>query len=144
MTPTVTSWVGVSFLPLYAWVAIGSAAGGLVRFLLGAFIQQQTGATFPIGTLTINVGGSFVLGFLLRYALGTPAVGPEVRAFLTAGFCGGFTTFSTFSYETAALIEDGDYHRAAWYLGLSVVLSLGAVFLGAGLARELLDLRRRL
>ena len=131
-------------MPLFAWVAIGSAAGGVLRFLLGALIQQKTGSTFPVGTLAINVGGSFVLGFLLRYALGGPAISPEIRAFLTAGLCGGFTTFSTFSYETAALIEDGDYHRAAWYLGLSVALSLGAVFLGAGLARELLDLRRRL
>ena len=131
-------------MPLFAWVAIGSAAGGVLRFLLGALIQQKTGSTFPVGTLAINVGGSFILGFLLRYALGGPAISPEIRAFLTAGFCGGFTTFSTFSYETAALIEDGDYHRAAWYLGLSVALSLGAVFLGAGLARELLDLRRRL
>lgn len=136
--------MGVTFLPLYAWVAVGSAAGGVVRFLLGALIQQKTGSTFPVGTLAINVGGSLVLGFLVRYALGTPAVSAEVRALLTAGFCGGFTTFSTFSYETAALIEDGDYHRAAWYVGLSVALSLAAVFLGSGLARELLDLRRRL
>ena len=131
-------------MPLYAWVAVGSAAGGLLRFLLGALIQQKTGSTFPIGTLAINVGGSLALGFLLRYALGTPAVSAEVRAFLTAGFCGGFTTFSTFSYETAALLEEGDYHRAAWYVGLSVALSLAAVFLGAGLARDLLSLRRRL
>ena len=131
-------------MPLYAWVAVGSAAGGVVRFLLGALIQQKTGSTFPVGTLAINVGGSLVLGFLVRYALGTPAVSAEVRALLTAGFCGGFTTFSTFSYETAALIEDGDYQRAAWYVGLSVALSLAAVLLGSGLARELLDLRRRL
>ncbi len=131
-------------MPLYAWVAIGSAAGGLIRFLLGSLIQQRTGSTFPIGTLAINIGGSFVLGFILRYALGTPAVSAEVRAFLTAGFCGGFTTFSTFSYETAALIEDGDYHRAAWYVALSVLLSLAAVLLGGALAREFLDLRRRL
>jgi fluoride exporter len=132
------------FVPLYAWVAIGSAAGGVLRFLLGTFIQQRTGATFPVGTLAINVTGSLVLGFVLRYALETPAIGPEVRALLTAGLCGGYTTFSTFSYEAVALIEEGDYHRAAWYVGLSVLLSLAATFLGMGLARELIDLRRRL
>jgi len=131
-------------VPLYLWVAIGSAAGGVLRFLLGTLIQQKTGSTFPVGTLAINVTGSLVLGFVVRYALATPAAGPELRALLTAGLCGGYTTFSTFSYESAALIEDGDYQRAAWYVGLSVALSLAATFLGIGLARELLNLRRRL
>jgi len=132
------------FVPLYAWVAIGSAAGGVIRFLLGTLIQQKTGSTFPVGTLAINVSGSLVLGFLVRYALATPAIGPEIRALLTAGLCGGYTTFSTFSYESVALIEEGDYHRAAWYVGLSVVLSLAATFVGIGLAKQVLDLRRRL
>ena len=131
-------------MPLYLWVAIGSAAGGVTRVFVGTLIQHRAATTFPLGTLVINVGGSLVLGFLLRYTLGTPAVSAEVRSFLTAGFCGGFTTFSTFSYETSALIEEGDYHRAAWYVVLSVILSLAAVFLGSALARELLDLRRRL
>jgi fluoride exporter len=131
-------------MSLYAWVALGSACGGVFRLALGTLIQQRTGATFPVGTLAINLSGSLLLGFLLRYSLGTPAVSPELRAFLTTGVCGGYTTFSTFSYETAALIEDGDYHRAAWYIALSVVLSLAGAFLGMGLARELLDFRRRL
>ncbi|HTT67649.1 MAG TPA: fluoride efflux transporter CrcB [Gemmatimonadales bacterium] len=131
-------------MPLYVWVAIGSAAGGVLRFLLGTLIQQKTGSTFPVGTLAINVTGSLVLGFVVRYALATPAIGPEFRALLTAGLCGGYTTFSTFSYESVALIEEGAYHRAAWYVGLSVVLSLAATFIGIGLAREVLNWRRRL
>jgi CrcB protein len=136
--------VGVFFVPLYAWIAIGSAVGGVIRFVLGTFIQQRTGSLFPVGTLAINVSGSLVLGFLVRYTLATPAIGPEVRALLTAGLCGGYTTFSTFSYETVALIEEGDYHRAAWYVALSLLLSLAATILGMGLAREVLNLRRRL
>ncbi len=136
--------VGVFFMPLYVWVALGSAAGGVLRFALGAMIQQKTGSTFPVGTLIINLSGALLLGFLLRYSLETPAVSPELRALLTTGFCGGYTTFSTFTYETAALIEDGDYHRAVWYVVLSVALSLGGTFLGIGLAREALDFRRRL
>jgi fluoride exporter len=131
-------------VPLYVWVAAGSAAGGVVRFLLGALIQQKTGTTFPLSTLLINVTGSLALGFLLRYSLGTAAVRPEVRALLTSGFCGGYTTFSTFSYEAVALLEEGDYHRAAWYIGLSVVFSLAGTFIGIGLAREALALRGRL
>jgi CrcB protein len=125
-------------------VAIGSAAGGVLRFLLGTLIQQKTGSTFPVGTLAINVTGSLALGFIVRYALATPVVGPEVRALLTAGLCGGYTTFSAFSYEGASLIEEGDYQRAAWYVGLSVVLSLAATFLGIGLAKQILEWRRRL
>jgi len=131
-------------VPLYIWVAIGSAAGGVLRFLLGTLIQQKTGSTFPVGTLAINLTGSFALGFILRYALATPFIGPEVRALLTAGLCGGYTTFSAFSYESASLIEEGDYQRAAWYVGLSVVLSLAATFLGIGLAKQVLEWRRRL
>ena len=66
-------------------------------------IQRLTGGTFPVGTLVINITGSFLLGVILRYGVETPTLTPEVRAFLTVGFCGGYTTFSTFSYETAAL-----------------------------------------
>ncbi len=143
MTPTWDFWAGVFLLPLYAWVAVGSAAGGVARFLLGALIQQKTGSTFPLGTLLINVSGSLALGCLLQYTLGTAAVRPEVRALLTSGFCGGYTTFSTFSFETVALLEDGDYRRAAWYVALSIVFSLAGTFFGIGLAREALALRRR-
>lgn len=131
-------------MPVYAWVAIGSAVGGVIRFLLGTLIQQRSGSLFPVGTLAVNVSGSLALGFILRYALETPAIGPEVRALLSAGLCGGYTTFSSFSYETAALIEEGSYHRAAWYVGLSLVCSLAATFLGMGLAHQVLNLRRRL
>ncbi|MFN2567463.1 MAG: fluoride efflux transporter CrcB [Gemmatimonadaceae bacterium] len=125
------------------YVALGSAAGGVARFLLGAFVQQRAGAAFPVGTLVVNVTGSLLLGFLIRYALGTPAIGPEVRALLTAGFCGGYTTFSTFTYETAALLEDGQYERAALYVASSVFLSLIGMYAGFVAARELLVLRGR-
>jgi CrcB protein len=126
------------------YVALGSAVGGVSRFLLGALIQQKTGATFPVGTLVINVTGSLILGLLLRYALGTPAISPEIRALLTSGFCGGYTTFSTFSYETVALLEDGEWGRATIYVTLSVGLSLLATLLGFALAREVVALRERL
>ena len=72
------------------------------------------------GTLLINITGSFLLGFILRYGVETTTLTPEVRAFLTVGFCGGYTTFSTFSYERIALAEDGQWTRAALYVGLSV------------------------
>ena len=131
-------------MPIVLWVALGSAVGGAARYGVGVLLQRHLASAFPIGTLAINLSGSFLLGLLLRYSLATPAISAEVRALLTAGVCGGYTTFSTFSYETATLIEDGDYHRAAWYVALSVLSALGGTFLGFGVARQVLDLRRRL
>jgi CrcB protein len=125
------------------YIAAGSAIGGVSRYLLGGLLQRQTGGTFPIGTLVINISGSFLLGFILRYAVETPTLTPETRAFLTIGFCGGYTTFSTFSYETVALMEDGQWPRAALYVALSVGLSVLGTFLGIAAARELVLVRLR-
>jgi CrcB protein len=125
-------------------VATGAALGGVARYYLASAIQQRVGPTFPWGTLVINVSGSLLLGVLMRYALATPSVSAELRAFLTTGFCGGYTTFSTYSYETATLLEDGQYGRAGTYALASVVLALLATFAGFVLARELLALRERM
>ena len=124
------------------YVAFGSAVGGASRFALSTFLQQRS-ATFPVGTLVVNITGSLILGFLLRYALGSTSVSAETRALLTTGFCGGYTTFSTFSYETIALIQDGDYRRAATYVVASVAVSLVATFVGIFAAGELLAARSR-
>lgn len=122
-------------------IALGGAAGSVCRYLLGLLIQNRIGGVFPLGTLVINISGSFVLGFLLRYALLGTEITPVTRALLTTGFCGGYTTFSTFSYETASLIEDGWYGRAGLYVGLSLVVSLLGTFLGFQLARTLFAMR---
>jgi CrcB protein len=124
------------------YVAVGSAVGGVLRYLLGGWIQQRAGTAFPIQTLLINVTGSLLLGFLQRYALESVAISPEVRTMLTIGFCGGYTTFSTFSFETVRMLEDGDWKRAALYMSLSVILSVGAAVLGISAAKELLGFRR--
>jgi CrcB protein len=123
------------------YVAVGSATGGVMRLLLGNFIQQRFGPSFPLGTLVINITGSFLVGFLIRYALGSPNISPEIRAMMTTGFCAGYTTFSTFSFETATLIEDGRYERASLYIFLSVGISLLGVFGGFAAARQLLAFR---
>jgi CrcB protein len=126
------------------YVALGGALGSVARFLLGTLVQQRAGGAFPLGTLVVNISGSLLLGFLLEYALASPAISREVRALLTTGFCGGYTTFSTFSFETVRMVQDGDYRRASLYVGLSVALSLGGSFLGLGMARELMTFRRTL
>jgi CrcB protein len=126
------------------YIALGSAIGGVSRYLVGGFMQRLVAGTFPVGTLLINVTGSFLLGLILRYGVETSTLTPEMRAFLTIGVCGGYTTFSTFSYETVALAEDGQFARAALYVALSVGLSLVATFLGFAAARELMTVRGRL
>lgn len=128
---------------IWLYVAVGSAFGGVGRYVIGGAIQQRFGLAFPVGTLVINIAGSFLIGFILRLALGGTQMSPETRILLTTGFCGGFTTFSTFSYETATLIEGGQYRRAAIYVALSVVVSLVATFAGFALAQSALTFRSR-
>jgi fluoride exporter len=123
-------------------VALGGALGSVSRFLLGPALQRAFDATFPVGTLFINITGSLILGFVMRLAVEGVNVTPEARAFIAIGFCGGFTTFSTFSFEAMRLLEDGEGWRAAVYVMASVLLSLAAAFLGLVAARELMALRR--
>ena len=123
------------------YIAAGSAIGGVSRYILGGVVQRILVTTFPSGTLLVNITGSFLLGAIIRFAVDTPAISPEVRAFLTIGFCGGYTTFSTFSYETMAMLEDGEWTRAAAYVSASVLLSLLATFLGFTAARAALSAR---
>lgn len=118
-------------------VALGSAAGGALRWALGAALQRSTGDAFPLGTFSVNVVGSFALGFLLHWTAARTGVSAETRALLTTGFCGGFTTFSAFSAETVELAASGAWGRAALYVGLSVSLALAATVAGLALAREL-------
>ncbi|HEY7636458.1 MAG TPA: fluoride efflux transporter CrcB [Gemmatimonadales bacterium] len=122
-------------------VALGGAAGSVFRYLVASAVQGRAGLDFPAGTLLVNLSGCLLLGFLIHYTLATPAITPEVRALLTTGLCGGYTTFSTFSYETVALIQDGDWRRAVLYVGLSVLGSIVGVILGIAGARQLLAWR---
>ena len=125
---------------LIGFVALGGAAGSVARFLLGALLQSRAAGAFPWGTFAINISGSILLGFLMRVALASSsAMSPEVRALLTVGFCGGYTTFSTYSYETAVLLETGHYGKAATYAAASVALALAGIVVGFMAAREFLD-----
>lgn len=117
------------------YIALGSAIGGMLRYLLGGWIQRAAGHGFPLGTLVINVSGSLALGLLLRWASHPPTLNPDLRAFLTVGLCGGFTTFSTFSAESITLMQDGQWGKAMTYVLLSVTLSLAATAAGFAMAR---------
>lgn len=122
-------------LQLIAAVALGGAIGSVARYLAGIGVGKLMGAGFPWGTLLINIAGSFLIGvfiesFALRWDLPQAA-----RVFLTIGICGGFTTFSTFSMETALMIERGELGPAAAYIVASVVVSILALFAGLHLIR---------
>jgi len=120
------------------YIALGGVAGTLSRYGLEGWIQGRSASGFPLGTLTVNLAGSLLLGFILRLATGATFITPDVRAGLTIGFCGAFTTMSTFSYESVALLNDGDYLRAALYMGATIVGCIVAVLLGTALGNKLL------
>ena len=114
-------------------IALGGAVGSVSRYLLGAWIGPSRSG-IPLATLLINVTGSLLLGFLVRFLAGRPHA-PALAAGLTVGFCGGFTTFSTFSLETVLLLERGAWSRALLYALASLGLCVGGTMAGIALAR---------
>ena len=120
------------------WIGAGGLAGTFARFGLQGLVQRLAGASFPWGTLVVNVSGSLLIGFLARYGTATASFSPDVRAGLLIGFCGAYTTFSTYSWETVTLLQNGAYLRAAAYAVGSVLLSLAATLGGIAFANRLL------
>lgn len=104
--------------------------GTLARYGLQGLVQYRTGAAFPTGTLAVNLLGCFLLGGVAQLALHRLWISPEWRIGLTIGFFGAFTTFSTFSWETVRMLEDGEWMKAAVYVGVSVLGGLLAVMGG--------------
>jgi CrcB protein len=123
----------------YLWVTVGSALGGLLRFILGKLMLSfDVSIGFPIGTVFINVIGSFVIGYFGTLTLhsGKYPVSENLRIFVMIGICGGFTTFSSFSLQTFDLVRSGAWGRASANIALSVVLCLTAVAAGHRLAQH--------
>jgi len=119
------------------YIAVGGILGTLARYVLQGALQIRGGA-FPTGTLAINLAGSFLLAFTMRLGTGSTVISPELRGGLTIGFCGAFTTMSTFSYESIRLLGDGEYWYAGLYMGGTIVGCLAAVITGTALASKLL------
>lgn len=117
-------------------IAAGGAIGSVLRHLAGKGAILLLGAAFPYGTLFVNIMGSFAMGlFVAGFAhLGNPS--QEMRAFLTVGLLGGFTTFSSFSLDAVSLYERGEMASAMLYIALSLVLSLAGIFAGMFLMRS--------
>ena len=122
----------------FLWVCFGSAVGGGARYLLSGWVLQALGPAFPYGTLAVNVLGSFLLAGLMFAGVEAATMSPTVRLALTTGVMGGFTTYSTFSYETMKYLQDGAWHIAVANVLITVVGCLVACLLGWAVARSLL------
>lgn len=111
-------------------IGTGSFIGGVSRFLASRFVQNTMISAFPYGTFVVNILGCFLIGLFYGISERGNMMSPEWRMFLTVGFCGGFTTFSTFANENLALLKDGSFFHFALYTSLSVFLGLMATYLG--------------
>ncbi len=121
---------------LYLYIGVFGGIGCLSRFVVSGWVSQLVGRNLPYGTLAVNALGSLLLGVVLTAGLRNPDINAELRIGISVGFMGGFTTFSTFSYETLRLFEEGNL----WHAGANILLNLSvclfAVLLGVQLARQ--------
>lgn len=121
----------------YLWIALGAIVGASARYFLSGFLARSYSATFPYGTLLINLTGSFVLGFFLIYSSERVLLDPRWRLLVAVGFCGSYTTFSSYAFESFALMEQGQWLMMGINILLSNAFCLAAVLAGAALARGL-------
>lgn len=111
-------------------VGTGGFLGSISRYLSSRFLQNIFPSAFPFGTFVVNITGCFLIGLIYGFSERSSLLTPGWKMFLAVGFCGGFTTFSTFANENLALIRDGEFFYFLVYTGLSVFLGIAATFLG--------------
>ena len=121
---------------IYIYIFIGGGLGAVSRFLLGNTVNKYITHSFPLGTLSVNVLGSFIIGYLLTIGEGKEIALTHWRPLLVVGFLGGFTTFSAFSWETLVLFREGNYVQSLYYLLSNVLFSLLGVAAGFWLGRN--------
>jgi len=118
-------------------VGTGGFLGSVSRFLASRYIQEIFRTAFPYGTFLVNISGCFLIGLIYGVSDRSALLTPGWKLFLAVGFCGGFTTFSTFANENLALLRDGEFYYFFLYSGLSVLLGITATFLGVLLTKIL-------
>src|SRR5437763_14248245 len=116
-------------------VGTGGFIGSAARYLSQQIVSKFFPVVFPLGTLSINVLGCFLIGIIYALSERGNILTPEWRSFLATGFCGGFTTFSTFSLESLNLMKDGEFFYLALYVCLSVILGFAATYFGSALIK---------
>ncbi len=119
------------------WISLGAIVGANARYFLGTWAADRWGSSFPYGTLLINLTGSLILGIFLTFATQRGLVDPRLRLIVAVGFCGGYTTFSTYTYESISLMLAGSWLAGMLNLVGSAALGLGAVGLGIWIGRAL-------
>lgn len=115
-------------------VLAGAGIGGVLRYAAGIWVMQRTGGSFPWGTFLVNLSGSFLIGLIMTLLTERFAPHPNIRLFLVVGVLGGYTTFSSFEYETLQAVRSGERWMGLMYVLGSVVLGYAAVWLGSALA----------
>jgi fluoride exporter len=120
----------------YFMVMLGAALGGLARYVIGTAIMQRSGGRFPLGTLIVNVTGCFLIGILMPWLTERGEPRPNLRLLLVVGVLGGYTTFSSFAWESFQAVDEGSRWMGFAYVALSVLLGYLAVWCGALLARR--------
>ncbi|WP_040535969.1 fluoride efflux transporter CrcB [Legionella drancourtii] len=119
------------------WISLGAIIGANLRYFVNRFSLRYLSSDIPFGTFIVNITGSFILGFFLAWTLERVEVDPRWRSFVAVGFCGAYTTFSSFSFETYTLLEQSDYALAAMNFICNNLFSLLAVVAGITLARAI-------
>ena len=119
------------------FIAGFGALGGLTRYYLSAWVYEHMGSSFPYGTFAVNIIGAFFIGLLMEFSLRSTMVSPNLRIGLAIGFLGGLTTFSTFSYETFKMLEDGQFITAFINILASVLVCLALTWAGIFVARQI-------
>jgi CrcB protein len=117
-------------------IALFGAIGTLARYGLQGLVQVRTGGTFPYGTLLVNLTGCFFLGLIAQFTMNRMVISPDWRVAIAVGFFGGYTTFSSVGWETAKMMEDGEWLRASAYVTASVVVGLFLSMAGIRLANK--------
>ena len=116
-------------------IGAGGFIGAILRYLVSGWSYRIFGSALPWGTIVVNIAGSFILGFFLTFTINKMVISPDFRNFITIGFLGAFTTFSTFSYETIMLLQQELYRETIINIGINVIFSLLAALLGVMIAK---------
>ncbi len=129
--------IQASHLSNYIWIALGAVVGASARYFLNTLIARDISSAFPYGTLLINITGSLILGFFLVFSTERALLDPRWRLLVAVGFCGSYTTFSSYAFESFALMEQGQWLLSGINVIGSNALCLAGVLAGAALARAL-------